>query len=321
MKRKKIISTLLALSMLMGTVPAWAMENSAASDDAGRTQAESSICQEQEIGFNKPDGEEYTLIDENTVWSYLDDGTDPAGDSSAEGYERTSWTSPDYDDSGWKRASGPFGSKRGEAELQSGYTAATVLEGCDGENNTPAYFFRTSVNIDSLEEINMLKGTLQYDDGVIIYINGQRVTAFDDNACDESGTSLDKGFDANLQYGGSNGGTPAEVSFRITDLSPLHVGENIIAVELHNGRQTSSDLWINVKDISLVQETIEHQSDISLSMGANESQMNFTWHSDIMENAALLLAETADLVNGEMPADAQAAEVSVSETNEEGIYS
>lgn len=71
-------------------------------------------------------------------WKYLDDNTDPAAGSE----DRTSWTAEDFDDSAWKTAAGPFGSKRGEAELESGYTANTVLNGCDGSNDYYAYFFR-----------------------------------------------------------------------------------------------------------------------------------------------------------------------------------
>ena len=108
-----------------------------------------------------------------------------------------------------------------------------------------------------------LNGTLQYDDGVIVYINGQRIAAFDDNACDASGNSLNKGFDANLQYGGSNAGTPKTVSFELLDLSVLHTGTNTIAVELHNGRATSSDVWFHLTDLALSDEEVVYQTNIS----------------------------------------------------------
>ena len=89
-----------------------------------------------------------------------------------------------------------FRLEKGGAELESGYTAKTVLAGCDGANDTPAYFMRADFNVDSLEGMTQLLGTLQYDDGVILYINGQRVAAFDDNACNAGGASLNHGFDA-----------------------------------------------------------------------------------------------------------------------------
>lgn len=241
---------------------------------------------------------ENTLMNGSEQWTYLDDNTDPAGDATAAGYERTSWTAEAFDTTNWKTAAGPFGSKKGAAALETGYTASTILAGCDGSNDTPAYFLRTTFNVNSLDGMTKLTGTLQYDDGVIVYINGQRVASFDDNACGASGNSLGYGFNANLQYGGSNAGTPKTVSFELLDLSILHTGENTIAVELHNGRQTSSDVWFHLTDLSLSDEEVVYQTNISLSMGADESRMNFTWYSPL-ENASLTVADNADLTGAQ----------------------
>ena len=73
-------------------------------------------------------------IDSATVWSYLDGNSDPAGDPSEEGYDRTAWTAVDFDDSAWDKASGSFGAKNGGA-----YDGADVqLSGCPGdETNFP----------------------------------------------------------------------------------------------------------------------------------------------------------------------------------------
>ena len=114
-------------------------------------------------------------------------------------------------------------------------------------------------------------GTLQHDDGVIVYVNGVRVAAFDDVACDDGGNSLGHGFDANLQYGGANASTPKTDTFTLTDLSMLKEGENTIAVELHNGRRTSSDVWFHFTGLSLSAEAIQVDfSDLSLSVGADD---------------------------------------------------
>ena len=49
-------------------------------------------------------GSETENVDLTTGWRYLDNNTDPAGDSTAEGYDRLSWTKADYDDSSWNVA-------------------------------------------------------------------------------------------------------------------------------------------------------------------------------------------------------------------------
>ena len=41
------------------------------------------------------------LVDLQTKWKYLDTGVDPAGSGA-----RTSWTTADFNDSGWKTSSG-----------------------------------------------------------------------------------------------------------------------------------------------------------------------------------------------------------------------
>ena len=241
------------------------------------------------------EGETQTLpesIGADTVWSYLDDGTDPAAGSD----DRTSWTAEMFDTTSWKTAAGPFGSKRGAAELETGYTANTILAGCDGANDTPAYFFRTTFNVTSLEDMTKLKGTLQYDDAATVYINGRRVAGFDDGD-----------ISANLQYGGSNAGTPKTVSFELLDLSVLNTGINTIAVELHQGRASSSDIWFHFTDLSLSDEEVSYQNNVSLSMGADQSQMNFTWYSPLAD-AKLLVADNDDMTGAQtMEATASAA--------------
>ncbi|MDO4516231.1 MAG: choice-of-anchor I family protein [Bacillota bacterium] len=251
------------------------------------------------------EGETQTLpesIGTDTVWSYLDDGTDPAGDSTQAGYDRTSWTAETFNTDGWKAAAGPFGSKKGAAALETGYTAATVLTGCDGSNDTPAYFFRTTFNVTSLEGMTKLNGTLQYDDAATVYINGVKVAGFDDSD-----------ISANLQYGGSNAGTPKTVSFELLDLSILHTGANTIAVELHQGRASSSDVWFHLTDLSLSDEEVDYHSNISLSMGADESKVNFTWYSPLSD-AELLVADNAAMTG------AQTIEADTSVAND-GQYS
>ncbi len=309
---KRFTSFLLVIAMLLSMVPTvFAAENETASEETVEAVVET-------IADDAAERVAVTLVDDNTQWKYLDDNTDTAGDSTAEGYDRTSWTAENYDDSAWKTGVGPFGSKKGNAALETGYTAATVLDGCNGSNDTPAYFFCTTFNVESLADMAELTGTVQCDDGLIVYINGTRVAAFEDTACDANGNSLGSAITENLQYGGSNGGTPRTNTFTLTDLSVLHEGENTLAVELHQGRQTSSDLWFYMSELSVNNgvEPVPEQSNISLSVGANETQMNFTWHCTASDAGSLLIAMESKLVDGAMPAGAASYEASSAENND-----
>lgn len=219
-----------------------------------------------------------TEINETTIWSYLDDNSDPAGSPSDAGYIRTGWTEESFDDSEWKTAAGTFGSKKGSSDLGNGFTAGTILAGCDGSDNYTTYYFRTTLHVDSLKAFNKLVGSVVYDDGVIVYLNGQRIAAGDDNACDESGASLNKGFDANGQYGGSNASDPKTLNISLSDLSALKEGDNVVAVELHNGRKTSSDVYFAMPELKLTYEELT-AVDLTIQPGRDETEVNLNWYA------------------------------------------
>ena len=234
---------------------------------------------------------ETMLIDQSTVWSYLNDNSDPAGDPAAEGYDRTSWTAADFDDSAWNTAQGAFGSKRGS--LHAG--ATTSLAGCPGDDtNYPTYYFRTTVTLtaDQLAEMTKLVGRIQYDDAAILYINGVRAAAFNAEGCDTNAS-----FSTNVA-----GGNPMEQDFEIVDpavLTALHKGANTVAVELHNRAEGSSDIFFGLPELALSDEAVDYQSNISLSMGADESQMGFTWYSMLTGDAALTIATSEALTDAQ----------------------
>lgn len=240
---------------------------------------------------NAPD--KLTLLKGDVTWQYWDKNEDPAGNEAASGYDRTVWTKENFDAKDWKSAAGSFGSKKGSKTYASGYVANTLLEGCDGANNTPAYFFRTNFTVDNLDQYTKLTGSFTYDDGIVIYINGQKVAAGHDEACNEYGSSLGHGFDKNMQYGGSNQG-PDTVDLALEDLSVLHNGENTLAVELHNGRINSSDVWFDFGGLTLSSEAMVYQNNVSLSVGGDETQINFNWYS-ALDKASVLVSEKADM--------------------------
>lgn len=233
------------------------------------------------VGDSAENAQAPTQIDDSTVWRYLDDNTDPAGNPAAEGYVRTSWTTADLGDS-WNTAKGPFGSKRGS--LHDG--AMTNLAGCPGDStNYPTYYFRTTVTLtaDQLAEMTKLVGHIQYDDAAILYLNGVRAAAFNAEGCDSNSS-----YSTNVA-----GGNPMEQDFEIIDpaaLSALHEGENTVAVELHNRADGSSDIFFGLPELALSDEAVDYQSNISLSMGADESQMGFTWYSMLAGEASLAIA-------------------------------
>lgn len=225
-----------------------------------------------------------------TEWRYLDNNTDPAAGSDS----RTSWTEAQFDDSQWKTAKGSFGVKRGQQEnVSSSCYPNTLLNqyinGVDGDD-IPAYFFRSAFEIEDLESIVALNGELLYDDAAIVYINGHKVASF---------YEPEGGFDSNLSYGGSNMADPLTGTFTVTDKSILNQGANTIAVELHQGRASSSDIYfdfVSLKQRDTMEGTAEVKA-VSLNIGGDETTRNVTWYSSSNKEGRVQLAKKADMTD------------------------
>ncbi len=154
-----------------------------------------------------------TLIPLNATWSYLDTGIDPL----------PSWTGAGFDDSAWKT---------GAAELGYGDSDETTVVsfGPDSNNKFITTWFRKSINISNPAAFSSVSMTLVYDDGAAVYVNGVEV------------------YRINLPDGPVTGATLATTA---SDYSPetvtipvgaLQAGNNVIAVEMHQGNGTSSDI-------------------------------------------------------------------------------
>ncbi len=211
--------------------------------------------------------EEITVVDLQSTWRYLDNGTDPSSAS-----DRTSWTEINFDDSSWKVNSGnaTFGAKSGKLQAldEEGVFLPKVLLThymSDGYC-VPTYFFRTTVNLSFAPQGGYaLIGSLYYDDSAIVYVNGTPVAFFD---------VPEGGFESNLSYGGSGDYNPRLGTFT-ADASLLRAGENVIAVEVHNQRNNSSDVYFEMTQITMKSFKFDY---LNMTVGEDRSKRNFTWY-------------------------------------------
>ncbi len=276
---KKIISLILATLLVLTTVLLWGCSGNTPADNTSQPTVSdedaSSTPSEPQVEYFK---EPKQIIDLNTVWQYLDDGTDPSPAN-----DRTSWTAVDFDDSGWQNNQGTeavFGAKAGQlADLGSGFIPKVLLKHYKtGTTCVPTYFFRATFNLEQLPDPSLsLVGTLLYDDAAIIYLNGTRIAAFDEP---------EGGFANNLSYGGSGNVEPKEVGFSV-DASLLQLGKNVLSVELHNQRNNSSDIYFSMPDFSAALPEIQS---LSMNVGEDETKRNFTWYINIEEEGMVQYA-------------------------------
>lgn len=275
-----------------------------------------------------------TVVDGTTVWKYLDNNTDPA-----EGLEsRQGWTTKDFNDSAWKQSPGKFGAKGGALVSFDGFTPTVLLQQyIDGTStDIPAFFFRTSFNIENLEDIASITGTLYHDDGIVVYLNGHEIH--------RAGMQVKNGADpaaTNMYYAGENGGEPREADINVTaeQVKEYAVqGENTLAVELHNDRESSSDVYFELSNLTLNYAGGAENPDIPvtpptepvkpvtqksffLSVGSDESSKNLTWYADAEAAGEVQYAPKAAMVNGEFPAEYQTVQATAAAANDAGFYS
>lgn len=261
-------------------------------------------------------GDSAQLISTATTWKYLDNNVDPGTET-----DRYAWTKADYNDSEWKSEAGKFGAKKGKLEdLGDGFVPTVLLNqyinGVNGDD-IPAFFFRTIVNISNLDDFSSLSGKLYYDDAAIVYINGVKVASFDEP---------EGGFESNMSYGGSNASNPKEGVISLTKeqlKDVIKTGQNTIAVELHQGRASSSDIYFEFNNLQVdygQEETTVEQKALNLTIGEDETKMNLTWYANTNTSGTVQLAKAGAMINGEFPSQFTTVEATNNQANDKGFY-
>lgn len=256
------------------------------------------------------------LINNATTWKYLDNNVDPGSDS-----DRYAWTKDGYNDTDWKSAAGKFGAKKGQlVDLGGGFIPTVLLNqyinGINGDD-IPAYFFKTKINISNVDDLTSLTGKLYYDDAAIVYLNGVKIAAFDEPA---------GGFETNMSYGGSNSSDPKEGEISLTKENLVNIvknGENTIAVELHQGRASSSDIYFAFDDLTAnYGETAVdvEQKALNLTVGEDETAMNITWYANTSVQGVVQLAKAQTMSNGKFPDAYTAITAANNQSNDNGFY-
>ncbi|TCN00582.1 hypothetical protein EV294_10130 [Paenibacillus sp. BK033] len=144
------------------------------------------------------------------------------------------WRSPEYDDSGWKTGRAPLGytnNKERQSYIQTGLVAGL----------TPTYYFRKSFDLkNDPKTLSGLFLHIAYEDGYVVYLNGQEVSrdAILTGVLTDSSLAIANEF----------------TFYRRIDLkahlNKLVKGTNVIAVEVHRGHPGAPNLLFDL-DLSV----------------------------------------------------------------------
>ena len=168
-----------------------------------------------------------TLIAKDSVWKYLDNGSD----------QGAPWRAAAFNDSTWLS---------GAAELGYADSPATpVSYGPDSNNKYITTYFRRAFNVANPATVSLLFMNLVRDDGAVIYLNGTEIARSNMSA----GTVLYNTLGPSVVSDVAES-TYFPVTFSVDPIPLLVPGTNVLAVEAHQQAVNSSDLSFNLELIA-----------------------------------------------------------------------
>ncbi len=177
-----------------------------------------------------------TIFDYASTWRYLDNGTD----------QGTAWRASAFNDAAWTQAAGVFGYQDSWiTQCVRGCASQPCGAGCPTKYITT--YFRKTINITDVNAYSGIRLNAWRDDGIVVYVNG--VEVWRDNMptgtityTTNSATTVD----------GANENTPFTATI---PMSAFVNGNNVIAVEVHQRDQNSSDLTFNMQALGVLTTT------------------------------------------------------------------
>jgi hypothetical protein len=216
------------------------------------------------------------LVPRNSVWKYLDNGSD----------QGTAWRAVDFTDTGWKS---------GAALLGYGDPQATIISfGPNSNAKFPTTYFRHGFNVSGAKSIVGLTVHLLRDDGAVVYLNDVEIFR----------SNMPQG-DVNFLTWASNtigGGDETTYFDYIVDPTLLRDGKNVLAVEVHQANGTSSDLSFDLGLDAVVNPsnqapTANAGPDLSVEL-PNPASLNAVAADDGLPNPPGVFNVSWSVVNG-----------------------
>ncbi len=163
-----------------------------------------------------------TLVASNSVWKFIDDGSD----------QGTAWIATNFDDNAWLNGPAPLG--YGDSSGRQPLTTNSF--GLDPNNKFAATYYRQSFVAPNTSFTNVLLN-IQRDDGAVVYLNGVELTRF----------NMPTGAVSYTTYASANAQDDGTTTFTF-NVNPalVHPGTNVLAVSIHQDTNSSSDIWFTL---------------------------------------------------------------------------
>ncbi|MCA9187250.1 MAG: lamin tail domain-containing protein [Pirellulaceae bacterium] len=199
-------------------------------------------------------GQPVTFISRGAVWQYLDAGQVP---STAAGND---WR---INDPGWTQ-SGQAKLGYGDGDEVTTITYIDTNQSAPGTQKNITTYFRRTFNVADASAVTSLNLGILRDDGAVIYINGVHELRSNMPTGTITSTTL-----ASATVGGTD-----ETRFFDLNVDPAWLvdGENVIAVELHQVANDSSDLGFDLQLTGTV-GTANSQGGVPLVPGINRVEV------------------------------------------------
>jgi uncharacterized protein (DUF1800 family) len=173
------------------------------------------------------ESEQIVLIDLGTGWRFFKGTQEPT--PAADGGPSAAWAGSEFDDSKWFRGSTGFGYGDGDD--------ATVLS--DMRGNYLSIYLRRRFLVDDPAQLENPILEIAYDDGFVAYLNGDEIA----RSANMEGLGAPPAHDADATPNHEVTASPAYISLK-PFRNILKAGENVLAIQVHNGTLNSSDLSI-----------------------------------------------------------------------------
>ncbi len=165
-------------------------------------------------------------------WRYFD---------SATATPPANWTSPIFDDSTWASGPAPLGYDSTTIPTDT-WQVTHISYGSNAQAKPITAWFRKTFTVNDPSVLTGLQATLMIDDGCVAYLNGQEL--FRDNIA--VGTAVTSTTPATTGIGGTDENDYDPVVIPASKLALLVPGTNVLAIETHQDKITSSDLSLDM---------------------------------------------------------------------------